>query len=354
MSYLSVVFTFLPLIFLLWLANVADKRLRQTPPRQGAAIIVYGLLTLAWLMLLAVSGVGLLIGIAYARYADINAMWHSYQVQGMDPEMMVAFMQSLPRLSAGSMVLALAGLALLLPPVRRLIARIIPLTATSVTHAVALAYSMLILLNMWLIMGVGLDVVADAVANGPEAPGSEIIILLWLQNILLAFMALVGVGWLSRRGFRSTLQRLGLVRPTWRQAGLGVGLGIAAFLLLFPLSLLLDKTGAGIDPNVDKLVEELIGPLMTSIPGILSLGFAAALGEELVYRGALQPRFGILLTAVLFSLTHNQYGISAATLVVLLIGLLLGWTRRRTNTTTSILLHATYNIAIGLSGFLFQ
>jgi membrane protease YdiL (CAAX protease family) len=39
-----------------------------------------------------------------------------------------------------------------------------------------------------------------------------------------------------------------------------------------------------------------------------------------------------------------------ATLVVFLLGLALGWTRKRTNTTTTFFFHAIYNIAIGLIG----
>jgi membrane protease YdiL (CAAX protease family) len=207
---------------------------------------------------------------------------------------------------------------------------------------------------MWLVMGIGLDAVADAVEAAPESSSWAMIGELWLQNLMLVLMALFGVGWLSRSSFRNVLRRLGLTQPTWRQVGIGIGLGLLAFLLLFPLSLLIEKVGFGIDPDVDRLTEELLGPLMTSLPGVITLGLAAALGEELVYRGALQPRFGIFFTALLFSLTHSQYGISVATLIVLALGLLLGWTRKRYNTTTAILLHATYNIAIGLSGFLLQ
>jgi len=354
MTYISILLTFIPLIFLLWLANVADKRLRADPSNNGLAVLTYVLLILGWLMTLTIALFAILMGVAYNLYADTAVLGDLYLNEGMDPASVVAFMQTLPRLGAGLVVLALAGLVILLPPVRRLIARLIPIDAGSVTHAVALSYSIIILLNMWLVMGIGLDAVADAVEAAPESSSWAMIGELWLQNLMLVLMALFGVGWLSRSSFRNVLRRLGLTQPTWRQVGIGIGLGLLAFLLLFPLSLLIEKVGFGIDPDVDRLTEELLGPLMTSLPGVITLGLAAALGEELVYRGALQPRFGIFFTALLFSLTHSQYGISVATLIVLALGLLLGWTRKRYNTTTAILLHATYNIAIGLSGFLLQ
>jgi len=354
MSYFLVTLTFLPLIFLLWLANVADKRRDAAPAKRDVAILVYALLSFLWGTLMIIGVLATLMGIAYARYADVTALSAQYRAQGMDPEITVHIMHALPRLGMGLFALAWAGLLLLLPPVRRLIARLIPISATHVTHAVALAYSILILVNLWLVMGVGFDTVAGALDSAPQQPSGQMIALLWIQNGLLALMAFVGVGWLSRRHWPETLQRLGLTWPGWKQVGVGAGLGLAIFLILFPLSLLLDKIGLGVDPNVEKLTEKLIGPMMTSLPGILSLGVAAALGEELTYRGALQPRFGIFLTALLFALTHNQYGLSLSSLAVLLLGLVLGWTRLRYNTTAAIFLHAAYNIAIGLSGLFFH
>ncbi len=354
MAYIEILITFLPLILLLWLANLADKRRRHAPPGQGVALLVYASLTILWMIILAAGTFSLLMGLAYARYADIPAMTARYSARGLNPDMVVGVMQSLPRLGAGLIALALLGLTLLLPPTRRLIARILPIQADSVISAVALAYSNLILVNLWLVMGVGMEAIVGALETAPASSSLEMIAMLWMQNIMLTVMALAGVGWLSRRNWQEALQRLGFTWGGRRTVGVGVGLGLLMFLLLLPFSLLLDKAGVGVNPDIEKLTEQLLGPLMTSLPGVITLGAAAALGEELLYRGALQPRFGILLTALLFALTHNQYGVSPATLAVFLLGLILGWTRRRYNTTTSIFLHATYNIAIGLMGLLWQ
>ncbi len=354
MGYFALTLTFLPLILLLWLANIADKRRQPHPDKHGMTIIVYVLLAGFWLSVLGIAIFVFFMGIAYHHYADIDVMTARYRAQGLDPIMVVKLMQSLPRLGAGTTVLALAGLSLLFPAPRKRIARFIPIHPHSVTHAVALAYGILILLNLWVVTGVGLEVVAGSLQQAPEVPTAELIAMLWLQNGLLTLMALIGVGWPSRRDLHRTFHRLGLLWPSRKQAGIGIGLGLASFLLLLPWTWILDKTGVGLNPNIEKISEQLLGPLTTSIPGIISLGLAAALGEELVYRGALQPRFGIFATALLFSLTHNQYGVSIATLTVFFLGLLLGWSRKHYNTTTSILVHATYNIAIGLSSFLFQ
>ncbi len=354
MSTIAIAVLFFPLIFLLWLANMADKRREETPARHGVAILVYVMLGFLWATMWTVGILAVLMGVAYGRYADIPALSARYSAQGLNPEMAVLFMQSLPRLGAGLVLLAVLGAALMLRPVRRLIARALPISADSLVDAVALAYSNLILVNLWVVIGIGIGAIAEAVEATPETPSGQMIALMWTQNFMLMLMALIGVGWLSRRGWRDVLQRLGLVWGGWRHVGVGVGLGLAMFLLLFPFSMLIEKTGWNMDPNIEKMTEQLLGPLMTSLPGVITLGAAAALGEELVYRGALQPRFGILLTSLLFALTHNQYGISLATVMVFVLGLVLGWTRRRYSTTTAIFLHATYNIAIGLSGLFFH
>jgi membrane protease YdiL (CAAX protease family) len=82
------------------------------------------------------------------------------------------------------------------------------------------------------------------------------------------------------------------------------------------------------------------------------LGLAAALGEETVFRGALQPRFGLVFTSILFALLHSQYGLSFSTIAVFVIGLVLGVLRLRANTTTAMITHAVYNMSLGLITYL--
>ncbi len=347
--FLSILFL-LPFIFLLWLANVADKRRMATPAKRRSGVLVYACLIGLWAAVLAAAVFLLLMGLAYARYADIPLLTHHYAEQGLDPQSTVRAMQSLPRLGAGLIILALLGMLTLLPSARRLISRIINISPASVVHAVALSYTVLILVNFWLVAGMDLGVVAETF---PTAPSGRMMTLIWLQNILMVVMALVGVGWLSRRNLRNVLQRLGVAWPKWRDVGAGAGMGVALFLLYIAINFLFFINGYRLNPDILKMIERFSGPLMTSFPGVLTLGVAAALGEELVYRGALQPRFGVFLTALFFTLMHIQYGVSSATLVVFVVGLALGWMRQRRNTTAAIFTHATYNITMGLMFLLF-
>ena len=356
MEFIVTFLLFLPLIALLWLANVADKRRMMTPPQRDVGALVYVLLAAMWIGILAAGVITAMMGVAYRRYADIAAMATLYQAQGVDPDVMVSIMHALPRLGLGVAIIALAGLSALLPPVRRLAARIIAISPDRVVHAVALSYSVLIFINLWLVLGLGLETLLDmmeAEASADASSAFQLMSFLWGQNIALALMALVGVGWLSRRGWRSALQRLGLTRPDLSDVAWGVGMGVGMFILLIPVGLIMELLGLGTDMDeIEQLIEAMMGPMLTSLPGILTLGLAAALGEELVFRGALQPRFGIALTAILFAFTHSQYVISPATLVVFILGLVLGWVRMRRNTSTAMILHATYNITIGLIGLL--
>jgi membrane protease YdiL (CAAX protease family) len=99
------------------------------------------------------------------------------------------------------------------------------------------------------------------------------------------------------------------------------------------------------------VTENLFGNL-ASVGGAIALGLSAGISEELLFRGAVQPRLGLLLATVLFAVGHLQYGLSVATLEIFVIGLVLGVMRARTSTTIAIVIHASYNalgVLLGLS-----
>jgi membrane protease YdiL (CAAX protease family) len=73
-----------------------------------------------------------------------------------------------------------------------------------------------------------------------------------------------------------------------------------------------------------------------------------AICEEILFRGALQPRLGLVLTALLFTSIHTQYSISFDTLAVFVLALGLGLIRKYTNTTTSAICHSTYNLIVSI------
>ena len=169
-------------------------------------------------------------------------------------------------------------------------------------------------------------------------------------------VALLGVGVGVRRSPRETLVRLGYGSISGKQLGVVV-LFIGAALAL---SVAADALFAELQPDLYRKVGELsdslfnpvgLSPFSAVLFGLL-IGVGAGLGEETLFRGAVQPVFGILPTSILFTSMHVQYGPSLLLGYVFLLSIGLGFLRKRINTTASFLSHAGYNsLAIILAYF---
>ena len=342
---LTMLILFTPLILVIVLANLAEAQRQREEAYQGWAVTsylfvgaFYGLLMLGGLL---INGFALLVQQQPQLLEELTA-----STGGPNPLLQA---DSLPLLGVGLWAPALVGILVLLPPVRRLLARLLPMDAGSPVHAVALSLSALIVIQLLFTLGIGLNNLAESLA-AQEAAGSASATLsgLWAQQVLTAVFAFFGVGFLIRRDWSATLQRLGLVVPSLGNIAVGIVVGLGMVPLVILIEQVSSQFNIGIDPSVQKLTEQLLGPLFNSPFGIIILGVAAALGEETIFRGAVQPRFGIVLTALLFALVHSNYGISLSTLIVFLFGLLLGIVRKRTNTSTTMISHALYNMSLGI------
>lgn len=333
---LNMLILFAPLLLVMALANLSERQRLREEPHQAFAITSYLVMTLLY-------GIGIMVGLVLQTLGP-----QLFETAGL-PVRPASF----DLLGGGIWIPSLVGILFLLPPIRRLVASFTSIDPRSPVHAIALAFTMLVLINLMFTLGFGLANLAEVLADQAEAGQNATSLLgLWLQQIFTALLGMIGVGWLIRRDWPSTLQRLGLVMPTTNQAIIGVVFG----LLMVPVIMGVEQLGAqfnfGFDPTVEDLTEQLLGPLFESPFGIFTIGAAAALGEETIFRGALQPRFGILLTSLLFALVHSNYGFTLSTLIVFVIGLLLGVLRKRYNTSTAMLMHATYNMALALLAYL--
>ena len=346
---ISMFFLFAPLIFILVLANLAETRRQQGEPYQGWAVTSYIILGLFYS--LAILG-GLAFNLIDMLMQRQPTLLDQMGLQQGADNPLLQF-ESLSLLGFGLWLPSLIGILLLLPPIRRLLARFIPIDAASPVHAVALSLSVLVIIQLLFTMGMGLNNLADMLAE-QEAAGvtTNTMLGLWVQQFMTAVFAFFGVGWLIRRDWSATMQRLGLVVPTLGNVVLGVVLGLGMVPVVMGVEQLSTLFNIGSDPGVQKLTEQLLGPLFTTPFGIITLGASAALGEETLFRGAVQPRFGFILTALLFALVHSNYGISMSTLIVFLLGLVLGVVRMRVNTTTTMIIHMVYNMSLGLLAYL--
>jgi membrane protease YdiL (CAAX protease family) len=166
------------------------------------------------------------------------------------------------------------------------------------------------------------------------------------QAGIFVVIAMIGAGFATRRDLGMTLERLGLRLPTLEELSFGM---IMSFLLLIGAFSIGAVWTLFTPPDVLEQQTQLSRAISLSVT-TLGLAFvvsmSAAVGEEVAYRGALQPIFGLWPTAIFFALTHIQYTLTPATLVIIVVGLGLGWLRKRYNTTAAIVAHFLYNFAL--------
>lgn len=227
------------------------------------------------------------------------------------------------------------GLPLLMP-VRRLLARFIPIDPASPRDMVglslffgAMAFFTITLANQ------GGPPEAASVAS----PG---LLDLVVQAVLFVGLAYATVGWRVYRSGREATARLGIRRPDWRTVVYGVGFVLVGFVFSAIGGILTEIFQPDFVDDLNVVTETLTGEVQNPV-GAVVLGASAGIGEEALFRGALQPRFGIVLTSALFALVHSQYGFSFVILGLFGIGMLLGFERQRYGTVTAMVTHATYN-----------
>ena len=241
----------------------------------------------------------------------------------------------------GIMVTAVVAATLASKPVRDRVARVLPIEADNPVHAVALALAVLLFgTQVTSILFTSLS----ASAQTPLSVGD-----LLLQEAPFVVLAAAGVGIFIRRGTSQVARRLGLVAPAWWQ----VVLAVAAAGAFFAFGVGMDTLSLAWTPDVARQVHSTTQTLYSGLGGPLGiavLALAPGICEEILFRGALQPRLGLIVTALLFTSIHTQYGISLDALSVLVIALGLGLIRKFTNTTTSAICHVTYNLVVGIAG----
>jgi len=191
-------------------------------------------------------------------------------------------------------------------------------------------------------------------AGAQVQPGTPLTLAdLLAQDLPLLLLSFVGVGIFVRRSPREATERLGLLPPRQKRWW-GVALvGVFAFLAV---AYGIERVADTLSPSSQQQVTNATNVLFSHFNnpfGVVLLGLMPAVVEETLFRGALVPRLGVLVTAVLFAALHTQYAVTFATLEVFVLGIGLGLLRVRSGSTLPCMVtHAGYNIAVGLLGFL--
>ena len=188
--------------------------------------------------------------------------------------------------------------------------------------------------------------------GGRASPGT----ILASQLPFLA-VALLGVGVGVRRTPRETLARLGYGPISLKHLGVVVLFVGAAFALSLAADYLFSQLQPDLYGEVGRVSRALFDPRglgpVSAVLFALLIGLGAGLGEETLFRGAVQPVLGILPTSILFASMHVQYGPSLLLGYILLLSVGLGLLRRYINTTASFAAHASYNALSVLAAYYF-
>ncbi len=187
-----------------------------------------------------------------------------------------------------------------------------------------------------------------------ELPGK-----LWLPSLKHALflllnygcMTLAGIGFLLHRHLRAALARLDLRPVSIRQ----VGWSAVVAAVFFVVTLLMNSVEGFLFPDLyaleDRFSWDVSKPSLLAASMLISL--SAGIGEEALFRGALQPRFGIVATALLFTATHTHYQLPGL-FILFLQDLAIGIIKQRTSTTFVACVHAFYDVAFDLFYFWVQ
>lgn len=337
MNAIATLFAMLPFLLAIFLANVAEKE-------RSVRILVYLYLALLNGLIGVVGLFSLASAELLASDAFLNALLQQYP--GLEASQLRTVRFDLAGLIL--MVAALLAMIVLLPAVRHFAARLLPIRVDSAVHATALSLTATTLgVNLFQMVALApllfaVTATEQGVQQIQQMGGVSYLDVLVFPLLTLVIAALLGVGLYTRRNQSEVLDRLGFAPLTLQELGIAAGFTIA----LLGMAIFTERAWQALDPDSLKKVGGLSKALMgnfTGLTGALAIGTAAAIGEETFFRGAYQPRMGIPLTSLLFTSFHVQYGVTPATLLVLVMSVILGILRQRTSLTVCILVHFLYN-----------
>jgi membrane protease YdiL (CAAX protease family) len=255
-----------------------------------------------------------------------------------------------PSVAATYILLGVVALStfLLTPLGRKAASRLVPIDPAIFRHGMGLSLLTLLALSSTTPLLVAGDISSAGAVPLPSdaAPvigagaASMVYELLWF--VPLAFMA---AGWPRFRTTREACARLGLGRPGHMRAVVGVLAGmLLAVLAAFALDPLVRWIWdlAGWHHSDTAPTGRSFSWAMTPF-GALLVSVTAGIGEELLVRGLLQPRFGLIVSNLAFAAMHaSGYGWDGL-LTVWILGVALGALRARTDTTTVMFAHTMYD-----------
>lgn len=340
---------------MIYFANLADLNIIEKRVTHAAYSILPPYEIVVRRMLFGLIAMFVLFGIYADRVLMLDLTASEFEALGINPSAVSS--NSILFISAITIVISGVSLALMVWPAFRQRLPVLFGTSTrynpeSQLHLIAIILALCLVGYLFtnFVIGGGLSGVAQSIREQGINLGT-----LLFQAILFVMVAGLGVGLAIRRNLPQTLERLGLQRPTPQNvlAGIVVGIVMIVMSLIMTLIWMQLVTPEQYAQQIAAAAE--IDNQFNTIQVAFLLALTSAVSEEILFRGALQPVFGIPLTTGLFVVFHDQYTLTPAMLIVLVVGSVLALLRRYQSTTSAIIAHFVYNfIPIALIIFMPQ
>lgn len=223
-------------------------------------------------------------------------------------------------------------------------------------HADSVVHTLAIILMIFASMNtIGNFILAGGIEGLAEELTDIGVVDLFTNFAMYVVISLFGVGIFVRRNLARTAKRLGIRLPEkdnilgWMRAGakhllIGVVVGFGMFWVQVVLSITWQSF---VSPETLAEQSAAAEAMFTAFSGSLWLGFllafTAGVGEELLFRGALQPIFGNVIVSIFFVMLHSQYILTPASLIILTVSLMFGFLRNYYTTPSAMMAHFVYN-----------
>jgi membrane protease YdiL (CAAX protease family) len=182
----------------------------------------------------------------------------------------------------------------------------------------------------------------NGVAQSIQENGISLASLVF-QGVMFVIVACLGVGLAIRRTPQQAFERLGLKLPTPQNVLAGLLVGILMIILSLTMTFIWIQLVTPEQYAQQSAAAAQIESQFNTIQAAFLLALSSAISEEILFRGAMQPIFGIPLTTIFFVIFHDQYTLTPAMLIILVVGTVLALLRRYQGTGSAIIAHFVYN-----------
>jgi membrane protease YdiL (CAAX protease family) len=213
------------------------------------------------------------------------------------------------------------------------------------------------MIHMWagvvVLYFIGLQMMNLFLADGLSGLAEDIgvdyssLIANFLPTVIIPLM---GVGLFMRRNLRQTLNRLGIYPLSWQELAFRIGVsalvtfGLVVWVLI--VGLIWQASVSEETYNEQSEAADALAESITTVGLAFMVAFTAGVGEEIAFRGAMQPIFGFWSTTIVFVAAHTQYTLTPAWLIILVVAIAFGLLRKYFDTSTAILTHFLYNFTL--------